>query len=167
MVVRHFANKLSHVHIQSSITHPACLVCRSSQPLHDIAITNIVWCMAYKKDVGRRAYIAQWSCNSIAIGQALQVRGGNKRMIDSHNKAVKRNNILYRLILQVHIQSSTYLHRLSRVQVKLAFTRYCYAQYCMVYSMHKGGRRGVEYCAIVSQQYCNHVGNAGGGVVKG
>jgi len=24
----------------------------------------------------------------------------------------------------------------------LAFTRYCYCQYCMVYSIHTGGRRG-------------------------
>ena len=33
----------------------------------------------------------------------------------------------------------------------LALTRYCYAQYCMVYSMQKGGWRGVEYCEIVGQ----------------
>jgi len=45
-------------------------------PLHDIAITNISWCMAQKGAVGKRAYIAQWSCNSIAIGKALQVEGG-------------------------------------------------------------------------------------------
>ena len=37
-------------------------------PLHDIAITNIVWFTAYKRGVGKRAYIAQWPCNSIAIG---------------------------------------------------------------------------------------------------
>ena len=36
--------------------------------LHDIAITNIVWFTAYKRGVGKRAYIAQWSCNSIVIG---------------------------------------------------------------------------------------------------
>jgi len=38
-------------------------------PLHDIAITNAVWCMAHK--VGGSlggAYIAQWACNSIAKG---------------------------------------------------------------------------------------------------
>jgi len=29
-----------------------------------------------------------------------------------------------------------------RVKVKLAFTRYCYCQYCMVYSIHTGGRKG-------------------------
>jgi len=29
------------------------------------------------------AYIAQWACNSIAIVRAMQVEGGNKRMIDS------------------------------------------------------------------------------------
>ena len=36
--------------------------------LHDIAITNIVWCIAYKGGVGGGVYIAQWWCNSIAIG---------------------------------------------------------------------------------------------------
>ena len=36
--------------------------------LHDIAITNIVWFTASKGGVGKRAYIAQWSCNSIVIG---------------------------------------------------------------------------------------------------
>jgi len=39
-----------------------------SWPLHDITITNIVWFTAYKRGVGKRAYSAQWSCNSIAIG---------------------------------------------------------------------------------------------------
>ena len=29
-----------------------------------------VRCMAYEMGVGRRAYIAQWACNSIAIGVA-------------------------------------------------------------------------------------------------
>jgi len=46
--------------------------------LHDIAITNTIWCTAYKRGVGKRAYIAQWSCNSIAIGLALQVGRGIK-----------------------------------------------------------------------------------------
>ena len=27
--------------------------------LHDIAITNIVWCIAYKRGVGGASYIAQ------------------------------------------------------------------------------------------------------------
>ena len=40
-------------------------------PLHDIAITYIVWCMAQTGRVGDGAYIAQWSCNSITIGYAL------------------------------------------------------------------------------------------------
>ena len=49
-------------------------------------------------------------------------------------------------------------------QVKhvLAFTRYCYSQYCMVYGIHKGVRVGVVYCPITVQWYCNSVGNAGG-----
>jgi len=37
-------------------------------PLHNIAITNMVWCMVYNRGVGGGAYIARWSCNSIAIG---------------------------------------------------------------------------------------------------
>jgi len=51
----------------------------------------------------------------------------------------------------------------TRPPASLAFTRHCYSQYCMVYGMKTGGRRGVEYCAIVLQYYCNRVGNAGGG----
>jgi len=30
-----------------------------SWPLHDIAMTNIVWCMTYKGGVGGASYIAQ------------------------------------------------------------------------------------------------------------
>jgi len=37
-------------------------------PLHNIAITNSVWCMAYTGGVGWGAYIAQKSWNSIAMG---------------------------------------------------------------------------------------------------
>jgi len=33
----------------------------------------------------------------------------------------------------------------------LAFTRCCNAQYCMVYGVKTGGRKGVECCAIVMQ----------------
>jgi len=44
----------------------------------------------------------------------------------------------------------------------LAFTRYCYYQYCIVYSIPKGGRGGVVYCPIAVRWYCNRVGNAGG-----
>jgi len=58
-------------------------------PLHDIAIANIVGCIAYTRWVGGGAYIAKWACNSIAIGYGLQVGGGNKRMTDSYNKALK------------------------------------------------------------------------------
>jgi len=36
----------------------------------------------------------------------------------------------------------------TRVPAYLAFTRYCYAQYCMVYGIKTGDRRGVEYRAI-------------------
>jgi len=60
-------------------------------PVHNIAITNSVWCMAYKGGGGGGGggYIAQKACNSIALGYALQERGGNTRMIDSHIEALK------------------------------------------------------------------------------
>jgi len=48
-----------------------------------------------------------------------------------------------------------------RVKAK-AFTRYCYAQYCIVCGIKMGSRSGLEYCAIVLQSYCNCVGDAGG-----
>jgi len=44
----------------------------------------------------------------------------------------------------------------------LAFTRYCYCQYCIVYGIQKGARGGVVYCAIYVQKYCSTAGNAGG-----
>jgi len=40
---------------------------RLAWPLHDIVITNIVWCKAYKERVGGRPYITQTSCNIIAV----------------------------------------------------------------------------------------------------
>jgi len=33
----------------------------------NFVITNIIWYMANKRGDGERSYIAQWSCNSIAI----------------------------------------------------------------------------------------------------
>ena len=65
----------------------------------------------------------------------------------------------------------TSTHRIARFfgvepPLALAFTRYCHGQYCMVYDIHKGGRRGsggVVYCALVVQKYCNSVSNPDGG----
>jgi len=51
--------------------------------LHDIVITNIVWCMACKGRVGERSYNAQRSRNSISVMRVMQMGGGNKGMIDS------------------------------------------------------------------------------------
>jgi len=45
-------------------------------PLHDIVITNSVWCMTYRREVGGGLYTAQWSCNRNAPGWAMQVGGG-------------------------------------------------------------------------------------------
>jgi len=42
--------------------------CATSWPLQDIAITNMVWCMAYRGEGRWGACIAQWTCNSIAMG---------------------------------------------------------------------------------------------------
>jgi len=44
--------------------------------LHDIVITNIEWCMAYKGRVGRMSYIAQKSRNSIAVVWVMRMGGG-------------------------------------------------------------------------------------------
>jgi len=59
--------------------------------IHDIVVTNIVWCIAYKPEVGRGTVhcpiIVQY--NSIAPGWAMQVGGGNKRMVDSCTTASK------------------------------------------------------------------------------
>jgi len=43
----------------------------------------------------------------------------------------------------------------------LAFTQYWYYQYCMVYGIPKGARRGLVYCPIAVQKYCNSMSNAG------
>ena len=51
--------------------------------LHDIVITNIVWCMAYKGRVGGRSYIAQKLRNRVAVVWVLQMGGGGKGMIES------------------------------------------------------------------------------------
>jgi len=63
--------------------------------LYPILPSPILYGVWHKKggSVGG-AYIAQWSCNSIAIGHAMQVGGGHKRMMYSRNKSLKGNNIL-------------------------------------------------------------------------
>jgi len=50
----------------------------TSWHLHDIAIANIVWCMAFKGGVGGGACIARWACNSIAIRYACRWGGQQK-----------------------------------------------------------------------------------------
>jgi len=42
----------------------------------DIAMHNIVWCMAYKRGIGGGSNIVQKYCNSIATVWAMQVGGG-------------------------------------------------------------------------------------------
>jgi len=50
--------------------------CGGAWPLQDIAIANIVLCMAHKGGVRGASCIAQKSCNSIVIVWAVQVCGG-------------------------------------------------------------------------------------------
>jgi len=50
---------------------------------HDIVIANIVWCMAYNREVEGGSCIAHRSCNSIATVWAMQVGGRNASTIDS------------------------------------------------------------------------------------
>ena len=52
-------------------------------PLHDIVITNIVWCMAYKGRVGGRICMEQDFRNGIAVVWVMRMGGGDKGMIDS------------------------------------------------------------------------------------
>jgi len=54
----------------------------------------------------------------------------------------------------------------------LTFTRYCYCQYCMVYSIHTGGRKGslilFNHRAIVLHQggQCRWVGGMKGWLIR-
>jgi len=50
----------------------------SNWPLHNIVITSIAWCMAYKREVEGGSYLAQKSCNTIATVWASQVGGAAK-----------------------------------------------------------------------------------------
>ena len=59
------------------------------QPLHDIVITNTVWCMAYKFQSGRGVIYCTKSRNSIALVWVMQMGGCNKGMIDSCTHKIK------------------------------------------------------------------------------
>ena len=45
-------------------------------PLHDIVITNSVWCIAYTREIEGESYTSQCSCISCAPGWAMQVGVG-------------------------------------------------------------------------------------------
>jgi len=45
-------------------------------PLHDIVVTNIVWCIAYTREIEGESYTAQCSFISFAPGWAMQVGVG-------------------------------------------------------------------------------------------
>jgi len=65
--------------------------------LYTIVITNIVWCIAYKSEVGRGVVYCPRTVqkyNSIATWWAMQVGGGNEGMVDSCTTASKQTNIL-------------------------------------------------------------------------
>jgi len=67
-------------------------------PLHDIVITSIIWCMAYKGTVGGRSYIAHKSHDCIAVAWVMRMGGGTHGMIDSCTHTNKWTTILYRPI---------------------------------------------------------------------
>jgi len=62
----------------------------ANRPLHDIAITDIVWCLAFTGGVGGGGRISR-NGNAIVLqwGRLCRWEGGNKRMLDSHKKALK------------------------------------------------------------------------------
>jgi len=66
----------------------------SSWPLHNIAITNSVWCIAYKRRVGEWgvpcAVVVQYHWNSVGITGW----GGGGMMIGSFTKSVEVNEYL-------------------------------------------------------------------------
>jgi len=58
-------------------------------PLHDIVITNNVWCIVYKRKVGRGVVycpiIVQWYCTRVGNAGGR----GNERMVDSCTTTLK------------------------------------------------------------------------------
>jgi len=48
---------------------------RDSWPVYNIAIIDIVWCIAYTRGVRRGASLAQQSCNTIATVRVIHVWG--------------------------------------------------------------------------------------------
>ena len=67
---------------------PSVGLAAATWPLHDIAITDIVWCIAYKRESGGEVVyspiIVQSYCTR--VGNA---GGGNERMVDSCKTASK------------------------------------------------------------------------------
>jgi len=62
-------------------------------------------------------------------------------LIDRKTKIeIKREKCRYKSIY-IYIQREAHL----------SLSRYCNAQYCRVYGMKTGGRKGVAYCALVLQ----------------
>jgi len=79
-VICTYALGVKHACLRSHLVFDPCA---RDWPLHDIAIANIEWCMAYTRGVGRGSYIAQSPCDSIATVWAMQAGRKNARTIDS------------------------------------------------------------------------------------
>jgi len=67
-------------------------VCVATWPSHDIVMTNIIWCIAYPREVERGVVycpiVVQYYCTR--GGQcAMQLGGGNDRMVDPCTAASK------------------------------------------------------------------------------
>jgi len=69
--------------------HGLSILNSGTSPLRDIVITNVVWCIVYKREVGRRvAYcpiIGQYFCTRVGNAGGR----GNERMVDSCTTASK------------------------------------------------------------------------------
>jgi len=78
----------------AATTTRLCELTPPSWPAHDIVITNIVWCIAYKQEVGSGVVygpiIVQSYCNRVGNAD----RRGNERVVDSCTTASKKKNIL-------------------------------------------------------------------------
>ena len=53
--------------------------------------------------------------------------------------------------LDAYLNEYKYIYVCVCAPRELAFTRHCHHQYCKVYGINRGGRRGGVYCTIVVQ----------------
>jgi len=77
---------IANPHVFEHVTHATI---SPTWPLQDIVLTNIVWCIAYTREVERGVVYCPKSCDSIVPGWAMQVGGGSEMMVDLCTPASK------------------------------------------------------------------------------